>query len=62
MQIMFGDQYGEFHVFVNRAGGLKGEVLSPSSQTPIQAHTHSLILLLNDPVPSLDFSGSWLIF
>ena len=61
MQIMFGDQYGEF-VFVYRAGGLKGEVLSPSSQTPIQAHTYSLILLLNDPVPSLDFSGSWLIF
>ena len=58
---MFGDQYGEF-VCVYRAGGLKGEVLSPSSHTPIQAHTHSLILLLNDPVPSLDFSGSWLIF
>ena len=57
MQIMFGDQYGEF-VFVYRAGGLKGEVLSPSSQTPIQAHTHSLILLLNDPVSSLDFCGS----
>ena len=47
---------------IYRAGGLKGEVLSPSSHTPIQAHTHSLILLLNDPVPSLDFSGSWLIF
>ena len=58
---MFGDQYGEF-VCVYRAGGLKGEVLSPSSHTPIQAHTHSLSLLLNDPVPSLDFSGSWLIF
>ena len=41
MQIMFGDQYGEF-VFVNRAGGLKGEVLSPSSQTPIQLGTHTL--------------------
>ena len=61
MQIMFGDHYGAF-VFVYRAGGLKGEVLSPSSQTRIQAHTRSLILLLNDPVPSLDFSGSWLIF
>ena len=58
---MFGDQYGEF-VCVYRAGGLKGEVLSPSSHTPIQAHTQLLILLLNDPVPSLDFSGSWLIF
>ena len=59
---MFGDQYGEF-VCVYRAGGLKGEVLSPSSHTPIQLkHTHSLILLLNDTVPSLDFSGSWLIF
>ena len=57
---MFGDQYGEF-ACVYRTGGLKGEVLSPSSHTPIQAHTHSL-LLLNDPVPSLDFSGSWLIF
>ena len=46
---MFGDQYGEF-VCVYSTWGLKGKVLSPSSHTPIQAHTHSLTLLWNDPV------------
>ena len=41
MQIMFGDQYGEF-VFVYRAGGLKGEVLSPSSHANTHSGTHTL--------------------